>query len=76
MKKKYDRERYQKLRMALIKALGGKCVEEDCEENNPKKLQIHHIIPFIQRSRPNSKEYFKPKGKELRCEKHHRYPFV
>ena len=63
------------LHNALIQALGGRCqyIDEDgiqCEET--EELQAHHLVPYGQRSRPNSKEYFKPKGKELRCEKHHR----
>lgn len=73
-KKQYDHDRYQRLRMELINALGGVCVEEDCDESNPKNLEVHHIIPFLKRSRPNSKEYFNPVGKELRCKVHHNRP--
>ena len=70
-RKRHDRERYQRMRAELIKALGGKCVIEGCEETRIKKLEAHHIVPYGKRSRPNSKEYFKPEGKELRCKKHH-----
>jgi len=35
-------------------------------------LEIHHVVPYGKRSRPNSKEYWKPKGKELRCKTHHK----
>lgn len=69
MKRRYDRERYQRLRGELVEALGGRCVVEGCERS--EDLEIHHIQPYNKRSRPNSIAYFNPKGKELRCEEDH-----
>jgi len=75
-KKRYDWERYQRRRQELIEKLGGVCQAivkggEIC--GSTVGLEIHHVIPYKKRSRPNSKDYFNPKGKELRCEEHHQH---
>lgn len=77
-RKRHDREYYKQRRLALIKALGGRCVAilpdgMQCTETDTDQLEVHHILPFLKRSRPNSKEYFNPKGKELRCKNHHKH---
>ena len=64
-KRRYDRKRYRRLRNQLINALGGKC--KIC--GGTRGLEVHHLKPYGKRSRPNSKEYFKPEGKELRCKR-------
>lgn len=66
-KKRHDRLRYQLMRETLLIELGYSCVICGTTEN----LEIHHIKRYGQRSRPNSKEYFAPEGKELRCSEHH-----
>jgi len=68
-----ERQRIYKLmwyamrRTELINALGARCVV--CRRT--WGLEVHHIKPYGRRSRPNSRQYFSPKGKELRCLEHH-----
>jgi len=75
-KQAYDARRYRALRQKLIDALGGQCqyVDESgvqCTET--ENLEFHHLKPYGKQSRPNSKAYFRPEGKELRCGPHHKH---
>jgi hypothetical protein len=70
--RRYDIQRYQRLRLGLVQALGGKCVVCGTTED----LEVHDIIPILSRSRTNAKSYFVPEGKELRCKTHHSHTEV
>jgi hypothetical protein len=67
--KKYDHDRYQRMRNAQVEALGGKCVVCGTTEN----LEVHDIVPVLSRSRTRAKAFFTTVGKELRCKEHHKH---
>lgn len=46
----YQKERYWRYRLEVIKYLGGKC---ECGEDDPKNLEIHHDPPLLQSEKKN-----------------------
>lgn len=62
-----DHNRYQKLRAEQIKGLGSKCIK--CGNSDISRLEVHHIKPYLKRSRTRAKSYFSinPLEVELRC---------
>jgi hypothetical protein len=48
-KKRCDKRRYWKVRMEVIKYLGGKCA---CGESDVSQLEIHHEPPLLRKRRP------------------------
>lgn len=69
-RKKYQKRWFQRRRLELIQLLGGKCTE--CDETDPKNLEIHDVKRVNSRSRPLG-AYFNPEGKELKCIDHHKH---
>lgn len=79
-KARYDFVYYRALRQKLIEALGERCehITNECTGaveicGATEELEVHHLTPYTGRSRPNSRAYFNPKGKELRCKTHHEH---
>ena len=68
---KYDKKRYQQLRAQQIIALGSFCVA--CGKLfsylSYDLVEVHHIKPYLKRSRTRAKAYFSTNREEveLRC---------
>ena len=71
-RRKYNHDRYEKLREEQLTALGHKCIE--CPENRSDFVIVHHKVPIHKRSRTRAKSYFckDPNLVEIRCLLHHK----
>jgi 5-methylcytosine-specific restriction endonuclease McrA len=65
--KEWCKNWYRKKRLALVQLLGGKCAVCGSSSN----LELHHIKPIENKSRPNNSKVWDASNIELLCSLHH-----